>query len=93
MPVLFVLDGRGLGDADSKLNLKVGNHLSIDTASYPARLESSQTLLKNLKTPSINALSSSTDVKGTSTSAVLSRKDIARTLGLLEGTAHKICIL
>jgi hypothetical protein len=66
MSVLFFLDGRGLGDADSKLNLKVGNHLQLDTASYPARLESSPTLLKNLKTASINALSPNTDVKGLS---------------------------
>jgi len=66
MPVLFVLDGRGLSDADSKLNLKVGNHLQLDTASYLARLESSPALLKNLKTPSINALSQNTEVKGLS---------------------------
>jgi hypothetical protein len=57
MLVSLVLDGRGLVDADSKLNLKVGNHLALDTASYPAKLESSPTLLKNLKTHSSNALS------------------------------------
>jgi hypothetical protein len=60
MPVLFVLDSRGLGDADRKLNLNVGNHLSLDTASKPARLETSPALFKNLKPPSINALSSNT---------------------------------
>jgi hypothetical protein len=60
MPVLFVLDGRGLGDADRTFNIKVGNHLPLNTASYPAQLETSPTLLKNLKPPKINALSPNT---------------------------------
>jgi hypothetical protein len=58
--VLFVLDGRSLGDADRKGNLKVGTHLPLDKVSNSARLETSPKLLTTLKPPSINEHSFST---------------------------------